>query len=116
MGLGELRKQLEMMVTHMRATPDPRCSGELWAEGLLSVTAPWDYCPETAEGNGDRPIYVFWVEYLEDLQDAACNLECPDLMDHFEQALDLPVYELLEASREAATIYWKGVIATWEAS
>jgi len=114
MELGELRRQLGLMVEHMRATPDPRCGGEFWAEDLLSVTAPWCYDPEEVEGKHCMPVFVLWVRYLEDLQDAACNLEDEDMMWHYHGAIELAVGDLLAVSRQAARGYWKERIDEWE--
>ena len=116
MRLGRLREQLGRMADHMKATPDPRFDGDYWADSLFSVIAPWDYDPERVEGRHRKPVFVFWVQYLEDLQDSACNLEDENLMWHYHRAIELEpeIGELLKTSREAARGYWKEVIEEWE--
>ena len=104
------------VVEFMRATPDPRpgCDGEWWAGGILDITVPWAYDPRRVEDKGRKPVFVLWVEYLEDLQGAACNLESHELLEHFYRATELPIRELLDTSRARASEDWKEAIEEWE--
>jgi hypothetical protein len=87
-----LRRQLALAIDFAEATPNdgmPHHSACWWAGDFPAY--PQDYAPDDWQKH-NRPIWAVWEDYVATLEDQGLD-------DYADLAKQLPIADLLEASR-----------------
>ena len=97
--LHEIRLQLCTMWAFMYNTPDDRenYDGSWWTGPMPHYLS--SYNPKSWNEDND-PVHIIWRDYMDELRDG--------FDDYLELARELPVADLLAASREAGDWYDEG--------
>ena len=87
--LKTIRLELDIMLEFMEHTPDVNSDSFYWV-GDMPIE-PVTYEPEVWQRT-KQPIWMLWIEYLNKLKRA-------DFVNYYNRAMELPIGNLLAASK-----------------